>query len=31
MDKENYTVPEAVFTEKPDGYELKVMLPGNPM
>jgi len=28
MDNENYTVPEAVFTEKPDGYELKVMLPG---
>lgn len=25
---ENYVVPSATFTEKPDGYELKAMLPG---
>ena len=25
---ENYVVPSATFTEKPDEYELKVMLPG---
>ena len=28
MDKENFTVPSATFTEKPDEYELKVSLPG---
>ena len=28
MDKENYTVPAATFTEKPEGYELKVLVPG---
>ena len=25
---ENYVVPSATFTEKPDEYELKVLLPG---
>ena len=25
---ENYVVPSATFTEKPDEYELKIMLPG---
>ena len=28
MENEKFIVPEATFTEKPDGYELKVMLPG---
>jgi len=28
MENEKFTVPEATFTEKPEGYELKVMLPG---
>lgn len=28
MENEKFTVPEATFTEKPDGYELKVLLPG---
>lgn len=28
MNAENYIVPHANFTEKPDDYELKVLLPG---
>ena len=28
MENEKFTVPEATFTEKPEGYELKVLLPG---
>ena len=28
MENEKFIVPEATFTEKPEGYELKVMLPG---
>ena len=28
MENEKFIVPEATFTEKPDGYELRVMLPG---
>ena len=28
MNSEKFTVPAATFAEKPDGYELKVTLPG---
>ncbi len=28
MDSEKFTVPAATFTEKPEGYEIKIVLPG---
>ena len=28
MNEENYTVPSATLTESPEGYELKVIVPG---
>lgn len=28
MNEENYIVPNATFTERPEDYELKVLLPG---
>ena len=28
MNEEKYVVPAATFTEHPDGYELKVLVPG---
>lgn len=28
MNTENYVVPSATFTEKPDAYELKILVPG---
>lgn len=28
MNEEKYTVPTATFQERPEGYELKIMVPG---
>ena len=28
MNEEKFTVPTATITEKPDGYELKILVPG---